>query len=179
MSSPSSTEGSEGSDVAEPTVVRFRTCRPTDIPACYAIEAASYPASEAASRSALQYRQHHCSRYFRCAVVDDDSNDNNNGDGDHDVVIGFVCSTKCHRFDHESMSVHEAAGRLLAIHSVAVAEPYRRRGIATRMLKDYIRWVLEEAQDEQQQGGDPPEKFVLLAKAHLLAFYVNCGFRVM
>jgi len=166
MASPSSTEeASDAEDLQIHETVRFRTCRPTDIPACYKIEAASYPKEEAASKSALQYRQHHCSRYFRCAVVDGD-------DDDHDVVIGFVCSTKCHLFEHESMSVHEAAGRLLAIHSVVVAEPYRRQGIATRLLQDYIQSVLEE--DE-----DPPEKFVLLAKANLLAFYVNCGFRVM
>ena len=145
--------------------VHFRTCRPTDIPTCYEIESASYPAAEAASKSALQYRQHHCSRYFRCAVLD-------GADDDHDVVIGFVCSTKCHIFQHESMSVHEGSGRVLAIHSVVVAERYRRQGIATRMLKDYVQAVL--AEDE-----DPPEKFVLLSKAHLLAFYVNCGFQVM
>ena len=145
--------------------VHFRTCRPTDIPTCYEIESASYPASEAASKSALQYRQHHCSRYFRCAVLD-------GADDDHDVVIGFVCSTKCHSFRHESMSVHEASGRLLAIHSVVVAEKYRRQGIATLMVKDYIQTIL--ADDE-----DPPEKFVLLSKAHLLGFYVNCGLQVM
>lgn len=168
--------------------VRFQTCRPTDIPACYAIEAASYPAAEAASKSALQYRQHHCSRYFRCAVLNggggggggvvmegeasNNNNNNNNSDRDRDEVIGFVCSTKCHSFRHESMSVHEASGRLLAIHSVVVAEKYRRQGIATLMVKDYIQTIL--AEDE-----DPPEKFVLLSKAHLLGFYVNCGLQVM
>ena len=162
--------------------VRFQTCRPTDIPACYAIEAASYPAAEAASKSALQYRQHHCSRYFRCAVLNgggggggvvmEGEASNNNGDRDRDEVIGFVCSTKCHSFRHESMSVHEASGRLLAIHSVVVAEKYRRQGIATLMVKDYIQTIL--AEDE-----DPPEKFVMLSKAHLLGFYVNCGLQVM
>jgi len=151
-----------------PLDVRFRTCRPTDIPACYAMEAASYPATEAASKASLQYRQHHCSRYFRCAVL---ASDKDNGDDDHATVIGFVCSTKCHAFTHESMSVHEASGKLLAIHSVVVDQAYRRQGIATRLLRDYIQAVLQEE--------DPPEKLVLLAKAHLLAFYVNCGFQVM
>lgn len=152
-----------------PASVRFRTCRPTDIPACAAIEAASYPASEAASKSSLQYRQHHCSSYFRCAVVK--NKDHAADDDDHATVIGFVCSTKCHAFTHESMSVHDASGKLLAIHSVVVAAEYRRQGIATRMLQDYIQSVLQEE--------SPPEKIVLLAKAHLLAFYVRCGFQVM
>jgi len=148
--------------------VRFRTCRPTDIPACAAIEAASYPASEAASKSSLQYRQHHCSSYFRCAVI---KNKDHADDDDHATVIGFVCSTKCHAFTHESMSAHDASGKLLAIHSVVVADEYRRQGIATRMLQDYIQSVLQEE--------SPPEKIVLLSKAHLLAFYVRCGFQVM
>lgn len=156
---------------ASAAAVRFRPCRPTDIPACAAIEAASYPAAEAAPKSALQYRQHHCSRYFRCAVVAADG-----GDGDdRDAVVGFVCSTRCRAFTHESMGgAHEATGRLLAIHSVVVREEFRGRGIATRMLRDYVRAVLREDNDE-----DPPEKLVLLAKANLLAFYVDCGFQVM
>lgn len=166
--------------------VRFRTCRPTDIPICAELEAASYPASEAASKSSLQYRQHHAARYFRCAVLNNSSTTTasaattdpcGGGTGkdedphdDDDTVIGFICSTKCHTFTHESMSVHDSSGRLLAIHSVVVAEPYRRQGIATRMLKDYIVTISQDTS---------VEKMLLLAKENLLPFYLKCGFRVM
>jgi len=34
----------------------FRSVQPTDVARCYAIESASYPEDEAASKSALQYR---------------------------------------------------------------------------------------------------------------------------
>lgn len=193
------------------SLVRYRVCRPTDIPICAEIEAASYPADEAASKSVLQYRQHHAARYFLCAVLrssstttttvnannkiggadNDDSNNLQDDDcNDTDTVIGFVCSTKCHAFAHESMSVHEPAGRLLAVHSVVVAEPYRRQGIATRLLREYVRRITAMAAAAAEpedppppncnSGGDaPPRKIVLLAKAPLLAFYVKCGFRVM
>lgn len=144
--------------------VRYRVCRPTDIPACSEIEAASYPADEAASKSSLQYRQHHAARYFLCAVT--------GVDDDNDTVIGFVCGTKCHVFTHESMSVHEPAGTALAIHSVVVDKAYRRRGIATHLLREYVLRIASEPEDR-------PAKMILLAKAHLLTFYVNCGFRVM
>lgn len=145
--------------------VRFRMCQLNDMTACAIMESNSYPAQEAASKDALLYRLHHCSRYFRCAVIGDD--DNCTGS----TVIGFVCGTKCNAFTHESMSEHDETGKLLAVHSVVVKAEYRRQGIATRMLQDYISTV--------QHQKSPPEQIVLLAKAHLLAFYVKCGFQVM
>jgi guanine nucleotide exchange factor len=71
------------------------------------------------------------------------------------------------------MTTHVPNGSLLAIHSVVIAAPYRRRGLATRMLREYIEMV------QQMDPVHRPEKIVLLAKASLLAFYVNCGFQVM
>jgi len=49
----------------------FRAVQPTDIPRCYQIESASYPEDEAASKSTLQYRQHHAAPFFRCAFLID------------------------------------------------------------------------------------------------------------
>lgn len=136
----------------------FRPATPEDIPTCYDIEIASYPADEAASRASLEYRQQHATPYFRCAVLDGD-------------VIGFVCSTRCDDFTEESMSMHSVGGTLLAIHSVVVKEECRREGVATTMLKDYIEAI--------KDLNDGVEKIVLLAKSHLLGFYVNCGFSVV
>ena len=59
------------SPVDEP-VILFRNVCPTDVPAIAKLERASYPADEAASRSLLQYRQHHAASFFRCAVLLDD-----------------------------------------------------------------------------------------------------------
>jgi len=142
--------------------IHFRTVSPTDIPACYDIEKASYPSDEAASKSALQYRQHHAAPYFRCAVL---------GDEDDGKIVGYICSTRCREFNHESMSVHDFSGPFLAIHSVVVQEEYRNQGIAQAMMKDYI--------DAMQDMDDGVEKLVLLAKSNLLGFYVQCGFSVV
>jgi ribosomal protein S18 acetylase RimI-like enzyme len=160
-------EGAARSAAPEASVdrVQFRLCRPTDIPVCLEIETASYPPDEAATLSSLQYRQHHAAPFFLCAV--------NPADDDTDTVIGFICSTKCLSFQHESMTTHVPNGSLLAIHSVVIAAPYRRRGLATRMLREYIEMV------QQIDPVHRPEKIVLLAKANLLAFYVKCGFQVM
>lgn len=139
--------------------LRYRTVHPTDIPVCVALEKASYPEDEAASKSQLQFRQHHAAPYFRCAVV---------GAEDNERVLGFVCSTRCQEFTHESMATHVSDGPLLAIHSVVVDPEFRGQGVATAMLKDYILAVRDDVQ-----------KIVLLAKQRLLPFYLNCGFSVL
>jgi ribosomal protein S18 acetylase RimI-like enzyme len=147
-------------------IVRFREGRPTDIPAVAIIEKDSYPEDEAASKSSLQYRQHHAAPYFRCAVVEDGDDD------DTSNLVGYICSTRCREFEHESMATHVFNGPLLAIHSVVVQEEYRHKGIATAMLKDYVEHM-------RATNDGTIEKLVLLAKQNLLAFYVNCGFQVV
>jgi GNAT superfamily N-acetyltransferase len=97
---------------------------------------------------------------------------------ERDTIVGFVCGTKCHAFTHESMRQHEPHGKLLAIHSVVVAEPYRRRGIATKMLCEYIDRV-RHLDDTPAVTTAPTQTIVLLSKKHLLPFYINCGFRAM
>lgn len=137
----------------------YRPSTAEEIPAYLEIESASYPADEAASLESLTYRQTHAKAYFQCAILDD-------------KIIGYVCSTRCDEFEEESMSTHTPSGPLLAIHSVVVEESYRRKGIATAMLKHY----LETIKDENLDGSI--ESIVLLAKTNLLGFYVNCGFTV-
>jgi hypothetical protein len=54
-----------------------------------------------------------------------------------DEVIGYTCGTCSseENLTHESMSTHVPGGSTLCIHSVAVTEVQRRKGIALRMLK--------------------------------------------
>ena len=86
-------------------------------------------------------------------------------------IVGYICSTRCHEFSEETMSVHDFSGPLLAIHSVVVQEEYRHVGIAHAMMKDYIAAM--------QEMDDGVEKLVLLSKSRLLGFYVQCGFTVV
>lgn len=140
--------------------ISYRAPTADEIPACLAIESASYPPDEAATLKSLTYRQANALDYFQCTILDGNE------------IIGFVCSTRCESFEAESMSTHVPTGPLLAIHSVVIQEKYRRQGIATAMLKAY----LEKVQLENVDGSI--QSFVLLSKANLLGFYVNCGFRV-
>ena len=167
--------------------IHFRTVSPTDIPACYEIEQASYPHDEAASKSALQYRQHHAAPYFWCAVISsrvvvvsseeedhhhhhDTNNHHDKDDVEEEILVGYICSTRCWEFTHESLCTHDTSGPLLAIHSIVVSEKYRGQGIARAMLQDYITAI--------SARNDGIEKLVLMAKKELLGFYVQCGFTV-
>jgi predicted PhzF superfamily epimerase YddE/YHI9/GNAT superfamily N-acetyltransferase len=146
--------------------ITFRQVIPADIPACFAIETASYPKDEAATKSSMQYRQHHAEKYFRCAVL--------NIDEDDETIVGFICATRCQRFTEESMLTHDTTGTLLAIHSVVVSPDYRHLGIATAMMEDYHQTL------ETLNPDDGVEKFVLMCKAELLVFYVlHCGYAVV
>lgn len=136
----------------------YRQPNKKDISTCFDIEIASYPSDEAASLESLTYRQQQASPYFLCASLDD-------------KIIGFVCATRTNHFEEKSMSTHDPGGSFLAIHSVVVEESHRRKGIASTMLKMYLDKV------ETENDGSI-QSIVLLAKEHLLGFYVKCGFTV-
>ncbi len=105
--------------------------RPPDmdaLDACFALESSSYPADEAATRSKLEMRIRSAPNVFLLAMQ-------------QERIVGFTCGTgtTSAKLTHESMSTHEPEGQLLCIHSVVVAEGLRRKGIATRMLRAYLR----------------------------------------
>ncbi|GAB9477979.1 hypothetical protein Gpo141_00015196, partial [Globisporangium polare] len=87
-------------------------------------------------------------------------------------LVGFVNGTltASEELTDESMSEHDPLGSTLCIHSVVVDGAHRRKGLASAMLKQYVRDVVEQ----QAHVG----RIVLIAKAYLVSFYVSCGFSV-
>jgi len=161
--------------------INFRSAASEDIPRCFEIESASYPSDEAATLESLTNRQKHAGDYFLLCTEQQEQQK-------EDIIMGFVCATRCQEFTEESMSEHDPLGRLLAVHSVVVDEKYRGKGVASKMLKQYVRDVIAQEEEERQQKEDaghtqsslppPIESIVFIAKQHLLGFYVRCGFRV-
>ena len=153
----------------ESTSIQFRPAAAEDIPRCFEIESASYPSDEAATMESLVNRQKYAGEYFLLCT-------NNNGQD----ILGFICATRCHEFTEESMSaLHDPTGPLLAVHSVVIDENYRRKGLATKLMNQYVQKVLEQEQDNQSATDTVPiASIVLLAKQHLLGFYVRCGYKV-
>lgn len=79
-----------------------------DIQRVVALEAASYPADEAASEDGIRFRQKEAGAFF---VVARSKNDE---------LVGFVNGTltAAAELDHDSMSSHDPKGTTLCIHSV-------------------------------------------------------------
>jgi len=142
----------------------FREAREGDVRYCFELECDSYPADEAASFKNMKMRQAEASPYFRVCCI--------GGDGvKKEEIIGFINSTRCVSFEEESMSHHDPEGSLLAIHSVVIRKDKRRNGYATKMLTDYIHHIARNHANL--------EKLVLIAKQHLLRFYISCGFKCL
>lgn len=133
------------------------------IPEAAEVERASYPEDEAASPESLAFRQANAGEFFLEARL-------TSGEGIAGEMVGFVCGTCCpgSELSHETMSLHDPAGPTLCIHSVVVAERFRRRGYATTMLKA----CLERVALTQPQV----RRICLIAKAPLLHMYVGVGF---
>lgn len=153
-------------------MISYRPVEPDDITKCHEIEAASYPEDEAASLENLMYRQQSAGDYFWCATLPADEEAGN-------AIIGFICSTRCNEFTEESMSTHDPRGSILAIHSVVVDSSYRRQGVASAMMKHYLRKIVSHSNLVANTGDSGFTRMLLLAKSHLLSFYIDNGFMVL
>ena len=131
----------------------------SSLDAAFAIEEASYPEDEAATREKLQLRIEQAGDYFF-------------GASEGGELQGFVCGTltKGDALTEESMSVHEPDGTTLCIHSVVVREADRRRGLGGAMLKAYV---------AQVAGHSPVTSILLMCKKPLIGFYEAAGFELL
>ncbi len=187
--------------MSDTPLILFRNVCPTDLNQIFKLEKDSYPADEKASRAQLQYRQHHADTFFRCAVllekeevsnrdasglvrsasengsplttISTNAEDNLNSLNGIGKIIGFVSGTRCRRFDEEAMKSHDPSGKLLAIHSVVISEEFRRKGLGTRMLQNYLETL------EKLKLKRPIEKVVLITKMSNTGFYLRSGFSVL
>ncbi|KAL0019932.1 hypothetical protein WJX77_011590 [Trebouxia sp. C0004] len=127
----------QGYQVIPEDLVFFRPVEPTDLSRIKKLEAAGYPADEAASPAALDFRATQASDLFMVAVA---SGSVNSAQHQADTLIGYTCGTltTADALTHQSMSRHDPEGHTLCIHSVSVAAEHQRKGIARRMLKAYL-----------------------------------------
>ena len=91
----------------DPDAIFFRPPCLEDLPALLALETASYPPDEAATREKLAMRIEDAADVFMVAMRPADS-----------AIVGFVCGTctAAAGLTHESMSTHDPEGQLLCVH---------------------------------------------------------------
>ena len=136
------------------------TCtKQSDASDIFVLEEASFPPDEAASFETICDRMSEAGKFFYTYRSE-------NGE-----LVGFINGTCIlgPKILHESMTNHEPLGRILVIHSVTIKESMRRLKLGTRMLREYITRMKDELSIDQ---------ILLLSKANMLTFYVDCGFHL-
>lgn len=141
--------------------ISFQIATLKDIHYLANLEAKSYPSNEAASEATMEMRCREASTYFRIAKGVTGG-----------AIVGYINGTCVAESEikHESITTHKPEGSSLVIHSVCVEPSRRRSGVGSRLLKEYVNML----RNEQPQL----KRVLLLSKAHLLEFYIKCGFVV-
>jgi ribosomal protein S18 acetylase RimI-like enzyme len=153
-----------------------------------------YPESEAASLENLIFRQEAAPKlflgcYLRKDEVQDDSpsptpNNPNSGNTEFSSLelIGYIVSTLVSgdHLTHSSMSSHNPSGDAVCIHSVCVSSAFQRRGVATRMLKEYLQHLQGLNNNVNASSSSNKLKRVLLiAHEHTIGLYAGVGFALI
>jgi len=185
--------------------IHFRNVTPTDLPAVHNLESNSYPADEAASRSKLQYRQHHAAVFFRCAVlVEDEECSTDDPDTNHDAPTATIddspTNSNSTKYFENKKTRSPGEGTIIAFITATRCHALTQRSMSvhdpTGPLLAIHSLVVSSAHRNKGIGSAllkdyvsylegrelkyALEKVVLMAKKDKLAFYVKeGGFRVM
>lgn len=135
----------------------IRTVTPADLDGVCAVENASFPPAEGATREAFRYRIEAFPQWFLVAEEDGTVVGLLNGPA---TDAQFICDRL-----YEPGGAGEN-GTTLAILGLAVLPDRRRQGIAAHLMHAYL--------DQARQGG--MERVVLTCKENLIPFYEQFGF---
>ncbi len=139
--------------------MRIRTAVPADLPAVTAVEAACFPAAEAATEADFAKRLAVYPDYFW--LMEDD-------DGTLVSFVNGLVTDEAHLRDemYADASLHNENGAWQMIFGVNTLPEYRRRGLAEQVL----RRVISDAKAQGRKG------CVLTCKDKLLHYYGKLGF---
>ncbi|KAJ3277065.1 hypothetical protein HDV01_000117 [Terramyces sp. JEL0728] len=135
--------------------VEFKGVR--DIYEAYELESQCYPEDEAASIETMTSRFKQAPDLFYGAFLDNE-------------LIGLVMATatQSKSITKESMTLHDPNGRIICIHSVCTHPDYRKLGLASKMLQNYIDILREWRQ----------KRVSIIVHEYLVPFYTKLGFKV-
>ncbi|CAG8791928.1 36719_t:CDS:2, partial [Gigaspora margarita] len=147
----------------------------SDIKRAFQLESEGYPPEESATLEKLAYRQNVAPTLFLGAYLPSSFSDSHSTLSERQL-IGFVVSTLANAstITEESMSHHNPVGKTVCIHSVCVDKLYRRRGVATCMLNEYIKRLRNESQNKDMNL--KYERVALMCHENLIPLYQKVGF---
>lgn len=144
----------------------IRTVVPGDIDALAAVEAACFPAAEAASRESLKVRAEAFADSFLVAEL--------TSGAEAGRIIGFINGAVTDSRTiademFEDVSLHNPDGRYQSIFGLDVILEYRGRGVAA----DLMRHMIEAARKQGRAG------LILTCKERLIGYYQKFGYKNM
>ena len=140
--------------------MRIRTAKMTDLDALTAVEAACFPAAEAATREDFLARLSVYPEHFWVLEEEDGA------------IVSFVNGMVTDEAElrdemYANASLHNPCGAWQMIFGVNTLPVYRRRGLAEKVLRQ----VLADARTQGRKG------CVLTCKEQLVAYYAKLGFQ--
>ncbi|EKM78072.1 hypothetical protein AGABI1DRAFT_42523 [Agaricus bisporus var. burnettii JB137-S8] len=119
-----------------------------------------------------RYRFTHAKQLFLGAFISSRSSSGQMKEGRK--LIGHVCGTQSPLtyYTKESMSDHIPFSPSICIHSVCLLEPYRKKGIGSRMMREFI----SRRSDVVNLIEGKPERLLLLSHGDMRRFYERLGF---
>jgi len=140
--------------------MNIRHAAKNDLDVLAAIEAASYPSAEGASKESIEERIENFSDCFW--ILENENNE----------IISFINGMLTDQENltddmYENASMHDADGSWLMIFSVVTDQKYRDNGYAGMVM----RRVIEDMKAEHRSG------IVLTCKEKLIGFYSQFGFK--
>ncbi|GAC96697.1 potential polyamine N-acetyl transferase [Pseudozyma hubeiensis SY62] len=165
----------------------FDYVRPEEVRAAHALEVEGYPPEDAASYERLLSRQTAAPHLFLGAFVPMPppkvAGPLSVSGQPRRRIVGFITGTAAPALTLRSMSTHDTSedARIVCIHSVCVAPEMQRKGLATRMLENYISRVRKAEEGKGPEGDKGKrgyETLALLAHEELTGLYKKVGFRI-
>lgn len=96
------------------------------------------------------------------------------------TLIGYVDSTlsPSPTLTHTFMSQHVSSpdATSVCIHGVCVHPKWRKRGIATALLREYLKRIQEESVQKRKEGSGGYERVLLITHENLRPLYEGVGF---
>lgn len=131
----------------------------------------AFPVGEAASLSTFVDRQRDAPDLFLGAFVPIVS-ESQSLSGRARTIVGFACGTRSSSdsLTAESMKTNVADGRMACIHAVVTVKAYRRLGIASALLREYVRRLCEVSESRY-------DRVALLCHDELRGLYERVGFK--
>ncbi|KAF9992991.1 hypothetical protein BGZ79_002415 [Entomortierella chlamydospora] len=167
--------------------LQYRVLPQADVSKAHIIEAAEYPESEAGSLGNFISRQAAaphlflgCYAHAPIGAGGQEQDAPARTSDDEGVLVGYIVSTQSSddHLTHESMSFHDPKGRSVCIHSVCVAGAYQRRGIASEMLKEYLKH-LHSINEGESTLPHRLERVLLITHKERIGLYSGAGFELV